>query len=221
MNTDNDYKNPSERVSERNKRRDNSNGICLSCYAHPRLDDCQLAKRIKKHRLKFLDGERNCKICKPVQEQEYAEILNKGGIFTSLEHYKDLDDSVKLFNISQTAYCQHEDHHTLKKRFQEILQDLEAAIADKKYSVSLKNAYSAMEFLKSQNYWIESYGDIENEDLDELGSQTKSVVHLPNGRISTTEDESKAIVMLSDRPIITNMKEWFFIVLRNGEVEKT
>ena len=212
------YKKVSDSVSKRNKGQDDTTDICLSCYAHPRLDDCQLAKRIERHRLRFHDGERNCKLCKSVQEQEYNEILNKGGVFTSLEHYKDLDDSVKLFNISQTAYCQHEDHHTLKNRFQKILQDLEAAIADKKYCVSLKNAYSAMEFLKSQNYQIESYVDIENQDLDELGSQTKLIVHLPSGRVSTTEDEARAIAMLSDRPIITNMEGRFLIALKSVEV---
>ncbi len=30
------------------------NEICLSCYADTRIDDCELVKRIEKHRIKFL-----------------------------------------------------------------------------------------------------------------------------------------------------------------------
>src|SRR4029078_490627 len=80
------YKNTSE------SHEPDDNEICLSCYADPRLDDCELVKRIEKHRLKFLDGDRNCTKHKTDQTQKYNEILDKGEIFTTLEHYRDLDD---------------------------------------------------------------------------------------------------------------------------------
>ncbi len=195
-------KNITERVSKGNNSLDD-NEICLLC-----CNICDLIERIEKNHLKFVDGERRCQDHKIKQTKKYSEILDKGGIFTTREHYADLDDSVKLSNISEKALCDCPYKHNnqkLRERYRKKLQDLEAAINDKTYSVNLKNDYERVEYLRSQGYEVQ-----EGHDADTL-----YIITMPSGRAATISQEAEAIAGLTRRPVITNMDKRFFVVLRN------
>ncbi len=207
--TNSTYKNTSTSVSQRN----NSDEICLSCYGDPQLNGCELVKKIEKHRLKFLDGDRSCAKHKLDQTQKYNEILNNGEIFTTLQHYRDLDDSVKFSNISEQATCSHDNHsnNEIREQLRKIFIDLDASINEKKYSINCKNDYERIEYLRAQGYLVQE-GDYQTDTL--------YIITMPSGRAATIEEESDCINALTTRSVITNMDNRFFVVLREIEVKK-
>lgn len=99
----------------------------------------------------------------------------------------------------------------LKQNFGKIVKDFAAVISEKKYSLNFNSDYARLEYLRSQDYKITDYREIE----EEWDSTTKFIIELPINRSGTTEDESRAINGLSKRPIITNADKKFFRVLRD------
>ena len=127
-----------------------------------------------------------------------------------LQHWNiiaDLDDSVKLSNISEKALCDCPYKHNnqkLAERYRKNSKTLKS-INDKTYSVNLKNDYERMEYFRSQGYEVQ-----EGHDADTL-----YIITMPSGRAATISQEAEAIAGLTRRPVITNMDKRFFVVLRN------
>ena len=196
----NGYINTSGKVSKENG---NLMKPCLGAHTHKQECHHRLLESIKANRLSFIDGDKHCQNCYEVSKDIYSEMLNKGELSISYPHYSDINAGVILFNLTNIAFCEHVEPRILRQGFKEILDDFEASVKHRKYVVNFKNAYSALEYLKDQQFVIED-GDID--------SNIKYVIGLPNNRVSTIEDESRALALLSNRPIICNFQDRCFWV---------
>ncbi|MFI5405517.1 MAG: hypothetical protein ACHQ1D_03270 [Nitrososphaerales archaeon] len=213
MNTKNDYNSISTSVSKGNNRLDDIKS-CLAARTHKPQCDHKLLENINKDRLAFIEGSKNCKDCQKELEKEYSQLLNKAELSVTFAHCLDIIDAVELSNKANSAHCEHKDPHELQEGYKGISNDFDASVRDRKYLANIKNEYAAVEYLKEQKFTIT------DADYD---SDIKYIVRLPESRVSITEEESKALSLLSNRPIICNFQDRLFWVLcdnKCNEVKK-
>lgn len=189
-----------------------SNEVCVLNYTHKHSCACEVWESNCGNIL--VNRKASCDPCDREVYLEYGQHLNAGRLAISFDHYKDIILQAGVTTIYLNAEsCKHvKDPKKLKEQFKKIADDFNIALSEKPHILEFNTELSMLSYLLDQGYGIEDHRD---ED-----TTTKFIITFPENRISTTEDEARAINGLSDRPVITNVEKRFFLVLKEEKLTK-
>jgi hypothetical protein len=160
----------------------------------------------------FVDFKHACFDCEEVvKTQKYAIEVNKEKITYPYEPYYDAYIETGFENlITYSNMWGSSQHDELVK----LLNDLKASHAEKNYDIKIETEQQKLEFLRSQDYYIEGY----RQPLDTNDKNVKYILHWPPTRSFTLPEEAAAIQGLSTIPVITLFNKRRFVIYREAEI---